>query len=107
MRGKAEVSDNSKEMYLSRNPQPLSEDLDLETETEVHQLELRLSCTCGNVLWIPFPLGEITASGNKKVKVTCQCGEIFSVDLIRQTDKGPLDEQVNLSIKIRGQEISQ
>ncbi|MFX0117083.1 MAG: hypothetical protein ACFFB3_21225 [Candidatus Hodarchaeota archaeon] len=93
-------------MYLSRNSQPLSEDREPEAGVEVHQLELRLSCTCGNVLWVPFPLAKIVASDNKKVNATCQCGEVFSVDMIRQTEKESPEEQVNLAIKIRGQEIS-
>ncbi|MFQ5978373.1 MAG: hypothetical protein ACE5OZ_09615 [Candidatus Heimdallarchaeota archaeon] len=91
-------------MCLSQGPQSVPDDPNIQSHG-IHHVELRLSCQCGNVLWIPFPVGEGDSSYNKEVSTTCQCGDTFSVEMLRRTDRKPEDLQTNLSIKIRGKDI--
>ncbi|MFW9917277.1 MAG: hypothetical protein ACFFGZ_16855 [Candidatus Thorarchaeota archaeon] len=86
-------------MCHSQGPNSLPEGPKLEPADALHAIELRLSCQCGNVLWIPFAALE---SSSKKVNSTCQCGETFKVEIVRQEEEHESDSQVRLSIKIMG-----
>ncbi|MHA2369377.1 MAG: hypothetical protein ACXADX_11205 [Candidatus Hodarchaeales archaeon] len=89
-------------MCHSQSPNSLPKGPKLRPSDALHEIELRLSCQCGNVLWIPFTTLENSSRDSKEVNPTCQCGETFNVEILRQAEEQKSDSQVRLSIKIMG-----